>query len=180
MFFFLLITLFWTTSAHIHKSPSTSPEKPGCPSIYIIQAGVCNFRISNKTALSLLVWITAQQETKEDCCPQDQEAEQVNFIYFSLFFFLSLYHRDFADFHNLSFVQLNTKKMHLAPSPDLFAGVLWKQTQRSALPNMPLLHRIPVLRDHWVPNSHISQDLCLLPLRWQCSSLFPWQIFLTN
>lgn len=32
----------------------------------------------------------------------------------------------------------------------LFAGVLGKQILLSALPNMPALQRISVLRDHWV------------------------------
>lgn len=52
----------------------------------------------------------------------------------------------------------------------LFAGVLWKQIPRSALPSTPALHRISVLRDYSVARSHRqvshqTKDLCLFTTR---------------
>lgn len=48
--------------------------------------------------------------------------------------FLSLYHRDFLLSFITCLLSSLTKEIHVAPPPDLFAGVLWKQTLRSALP----------------------------------------------
>lgn len=115
-----------------------------------------NFRIqevSNKTVLSLVAWILySRRQRRLLSIGARGLSKSILFIFSS--FFVPLSQRLSAQFHNLSFVQLNTKEIHLAPPPDLFAGVLWKQTLRSALPSRPLLHRIPVSRNYWVPNSH--------------------------
>ena len=123
---------------------------------------------SSETALSLLAWISIQQETA--LLSRGVRGWACLFIYlFTSSSFLSLHHRGYVLSFKTSVLSNVTQRkfiwqLHL----DLFAGVLWKQIPRSALASMPPLHRISVLRDYWVARSHQqhqTKDFCLFPTR---------------